>query len=542
MRKYFLYIFIVVLITLCAIATEGFISPSADNFISVANLNTEAIDEYMSKSIEFSYTARDRLIDHIKSKRYDTDLDNTYEELFVQNSNDFFSYTDEVYDYKIVGKGSYEELFDNSLEFNLLFNLPTYFENFYTTSNDVLRTYYISASDFAIMYPNPEGVRITFDELYKKYLFVPKATTANDNGILYVYDVHEDIFTGESIISFHTPVNIDNIYYGSIVVDIKTEGFNDITLKNYDSFTTSMNMKSVIYSDVVDDSKVREYTGEEILEIYGLSRDFKKNIIESDFWTENLSGSSKVYISDNNVIYQATMDTIPIEYYQIATFSEIFEDVTIQLFLLGCMTLFMTFYIIVLIILRVRTFVLEHDLSKLSSDEKELVTQVNTDFVTGLKNYRYVNMKLESLNDNTVDCYSIAICDISFYSETMEVYGDKVAQNTLIRFIESAKNIVNENVLIARWNEEQLIFIFHEVEGEGVVANVDEVRKAANMLVLKVDEKDSARIVVSFGVASNNNKSVSPYKTLAEADKALQTSLKRGGNVVTIHSDRIRRS
>ncbi|MFV0440143.1 MAG: diguanylate cyclase domain-containing protein [Lachnospirales bacterium] len=508
------------------------------DFFSIAELNTIVLENFAAKNVEFSELLKARIINHFENDTVRL-TNGEYKEKFTEVEENSYVFNNTEENYSIYAEGDLDELFEQSKEFNMLFELPEYFEDVIDTSGGVLRSYFISDDRFLVAYPVQAYNDRNFQDFYGKYMYQDSKSVTTGEGAIYIYEVHDDALTGDRILSIHTPVAISGVFKGTVVVDIYASAFASIVLDNYSSFLTDNNLEDLIYYKDENQQNLINYTklsGNDLINDFGIDKRFYENSIDVSKYTGDLSVENKLYYSNNMVIYKSTLDSVQLDYYQVASLEYSISNVNIQLFLLLILSITLVVLFVILIISRIKVFALNKQIEGKNVLEEKLINEVNTDPVTGLRNDRYLLEEFKVMNENTEKYYSIILCDISFYSKAIHKYGDKVAGKALLRFIDIVYSFAKDDTLIVRWNEEELIVVLFEVDEEGAIAVADEIRKAASVLMIENDREDSSRVFISCGVSINRNMAINPMKTLEEASKAMVTSRQRGGNIVTVYS------
>ncbi len=538
-KKTVLLLMIVVSLWTCYDAISAFVDPSIANFMYIAELNSTSIDEYMSKNVDFIQNIKRKVVDHINYGYVADNLYETYYNEFREREDGSFEYNNYRNNYTIVSGNDVSERIKEDPEFQMLFHLYSYLENFYSTTESILRAYYISDDDYMVVYPKQNNNSIYFKDFYAKFLNVDSSVMATSNGIVYMYDVFYDHITNEQIIALQSPVIINDRYRGNVVIEVKTSVFDEITLKNFLSFATTTNLGSVIYYDDTDEFAG---TGVDIIDNEHIERNFLDKPIRIDKYIRRLNNEQYIYFQKNKIIFAKDMESSPIEYYQIADINFLLKEVKIQLYFLAYMVIILLYYISYNVASRIKLLIDNKTIEKLTKEKNKLELYANIDHVTGLYNKKYIESYFVNLDKHIKVCYSIAICDINFYNNILQTHGEKAAKRTLLRLIDIIKSAVPNNTIIARWNEGEIMLLLPEKNEEAAVVTVDDIRKAVSVLVIDYNENgngESTDMQISFGLTVNRDFNKSPYAVVEEADKALNISKKRGGNIVTVYSNNV---
>jgi len=177
---------------------------------------------------------------------------------------------------------------------------------------------------------------------------------------------------------------------------------------------------------------------------------------------------------------------------------------------------------------------IEQKQAELLSMNATLIELSETDKLTGLKNRRYFQEKLEeqlSNNEKSASPFSLFILDIDHFKKVNDTFGHQAGDEVLAQLAQLLKNQARSLDIVARYGGEEFVVILPET-------NQDEAKIIAEQLRQAVEQAEwqTGRITVSVGIATVN-KTDNETTILQRADKALYASKENGRNRVTHSMD-----
>ncbi len=177
---------------------------------------------------------------------------------------------------------------------------------------------------------------------------------------------------------------------------------------------------------------------------------------------------------------------------------------------------------------------IEQKQAELLSMNATLVELSITDKLTGLKNRRFFQEKLEEQLSNyekSASHFSLFILDIDHFKKVNDTFGHQAGDEVLAQLAQLLINQARSLDIVARYGGEEFVVILPET-------NQDEAKVIAEQLRQAVEEAEwqTGRITVSVGIATVN-KTDNETTILQRADKALYASKENGRNRVTHSTD-----
>ena len=173
---------------------------------------------------------------------------------------------------------------------------------------------------------------------------------------------------------------------------------------------------------------------------------------------------------------------------------------------------------------------IEQKQAELLSMNATLIELSETDKLTGLKNRRYFQEKLEeqlSNNEKSASPFSLFILDIDHFKKVNDTFGHQVGDEVLAQLAQLLKNQARSLDIVARYGGEEFVVILPETDQNEAKAIAEQLRQAVEQA-----KWQTGRITVSVGIATAI-KTDNETTILQRADKALYASKENGRNHVT---------
>ncbi|OAB35289.1 sensor domain-containing diguanylate cyclase [Paenibacillus glacialis] len=159
-----------------------------------------------------------------------------------------------------------------------------------------------------------------------------------------------------------------------------------------------------------------------------------------------------------------------------------------------------------------------------------LVERSNTDKLTGLKNRRFFQEKLEEQiirYRKMEEPFSIYIIDIDYFKNVNDTWGHQTGDYVLENLAEILTSHTHEKDIVARYGGEEFVMILPNMEEAESKIKAENLRHA-----IANTSWEMINITVSIGIATFNPKD-SDITIMAKADQALYASKENGRNRVT---------
>lgn len=168
---------------------------------------------------------------------------------------------------------------------------------------------------------------------------------------------------------------------------------------------------------------------------------------------------------------------------------------------------------------------------KLIERNIQLVSQANTDPLTGLNNRRKTMEYLQKLvSEQETDALSIAICDIDFFKKINDSYGHDIGDKVLKSIAQTMISCLSEDAFISRWGGEEFLIIFPHMNGDNAYLYLQTLKNDINKLVFEVKDR-SFKISMTYGLSEYDFRS-DIQSLIKDADKKLYYGKENGRDQV----------
>lgn len=172
--------------------------------------------------------------------------------------------------------------------------------------------------------------------------------------------------------------------------------------------------------------------------------------------------------------------------------------------------------------------------------QEELLTQANTDPLTGLANRRHFfeifeRQIIESLEKNTP--LSLVMIDLDFFKSVNDTYGHIGGDNVLKQLAAILKNNLYPLDFAARYGGEEFIISLPDTDLDHAVRAAEKLRSFIQSYKWNIST-EQLNLTVSLGTAAMDASGLpDPYELVDKADKALYAAKSRGRNCVVRWDD-----
>lgn len=465
-------------------------------------------------------------------QQYIVPKESSYLDEFVFISDNYFTLDDmkeseQASRSNITGYGNEEKLKEMSEELYFVETLEPYFETLYNSNMGIDSMYYMSKNNFAAIYPyvdskdkdynskaanvwrNKNQMYTDRQQLTWSSVFYDVTSNRLTTAISTQVKDEQDEVIGEICVDMYMPNNLmegaNNGEYTYYVINQRFE-----ILGSNDEAFTNQKMVKTIY-DVFGTYK---------------SSNFMQNII-----TKNNEGFSY----RNKLLYVASDDKEALKVVVVAKTSDFLANSlllsVIILFVGFALMLIVYEYEVLVVNKKEQIFIKENAQRKLDSLKYEL----ETDLLTGLRNRRHMETHINNLIEYKQDFF-IAIGDLDHFKIINDTYGHDVGDMVLVNTTEIFRHIVDEDIVVARWGGEEILVVVTDIDEDSMMELIEEVRLDIQVTDIKINEKDSINVTISFGIAEHIN-GTDIKKTISNADTALYNSKTNGRNRTTLYED-----
>lgn len=168
---------------------------------------------------------------------------------------------------------------------------------------------------------------------------------------------------------------------------------------------------------------------------------------------------------------------------------------------------------------------------KLVAYNEQLVSQANTDALTGLHNRRSAKEYMsEIVKSKRHDAISIAIGDIDFFKKVNDNYGHDIGDVVLVQISQAMKTTLGSRAFIARWGGEEFLLVFPSCNGDDAFILLDKLRNNIKAMQFYAGERNFS-VSMTFGLAEHAFHS-DIETSLKEADEKLYMGKENGRDQV----------
>lgn len=166
---------------------------------------------------------------------------------------------------------------------------------------------------------------------------------------------------------------------------------------------------------------------------------------------------------------------------------------------------------------------------KLVDYNNKLLSQANTDSLTGLYNRRKAMEYLESLLVPANHHFtSICICDIDFFKKVNDNYGHDIGDIVLQQISQTMQSTLGKKCFIARWGGEEFLLVFPDCNGDEALCLLEELKRCICALKFNADGKTFS-VTMTFGLSEYDFHS-DIDTAIKEADEKLYMGKESGRN------------
>ena len=171
---------------------------------------------------------------------------------------------------------------------------------------------------------------------------------------------------------------------------------------------------------------------------------------------------------------------------------------------------------------------IEEKQAELLAINSELIELSNTDKLTGIKNRRFFQEKLEeqiSLYHEEEIPFSLLIIDIDYFKKVNDTYGHQVGDVVLVKLAGLLENGIRSGDVVARFGGEEFTILLPGTDAD----RSKEIAEQLNGTVAKAAWEETGSLTVSIGAATFGEKDTETT-ILVNADRALYASKRNGRN------------
>jgi len=167
----------------------------------------------------------------------------------------------------------------------------------------------------------------------------------------------------------------------------------------------------------------------------------------------------------------------------------------------------------------------------LQKHNRELLELTRTDALTRVGSRHYLDQELSRLLEHYQRYearFSIMVIDLDYFKEVNDRFGHPTGDRVLIEFVGVVREHLRKTDIFGRWGGEEFLIICPNTDLKQVSILAERIRKA----IASHTFEETGRQTVSIGLAVCEDKSITPARLVALADKALYAAKASGRNRV----------
>lgn len=174
---------------------------------------------------------------------------------------------------------------------------------------------------------------------------------------------------------------------------------------------------------------------------------------------------------------------------------------------------------------------------------ESLEAKVETDFLTGLPNFKSFSKKFEEALSKENTKVSLIVLDVDLFKKINDKYGHQAGNEVLQHMAEVLKGFQKNNCTVARYGGEEFVLLLPNVEKIEAGKIAEEIRETIASEEYEISQSivskdpEILKVTASIGVATYPDDCSQPDELIAVADKAMYIGSKQQGrNRVTLAS------
>ena len=173
---------------------------------------------------------------------------------------------------------------------------------------------------------------------------------------------------------------------------------------------------------------------------------------------------------------------------------------------------------------------IEQSQAELLKMNTTLVELSVTDKLTGLKNRRFFQEKLEeqlAIFNRTAKVFTLCILDIDHFKKVNDTYGHQVGDEVLAQLAQILTVQTRQADVVARYGGEEFVIILPDTDADASWSIAEQLRQTVEQA-----QWPTGKITISIGIATVVDKDTDAT-IIKKADQALYTSKENGRNRVS---------
>lgn len=177
---------------------------------------------------------------------------------------------------------------------------------------------------------------------------------------------------------------------------------------------------------------------------------------------------------------------------------------------------------------------LKQELQVATKYSEELEKKLNEDQLTGAKNRRAYDKKIEEEMDRFLrykNIFSLLIIDADKFKNINDTYGHAIGDRCLQEIIKRTRPLLRKSDMLARYGGEEFVLIMPETNMEGATQVAEKIRQTIEKIEFLYKE-ETVRVTVSIGVSCIKEGDKSSKDLFERADMAVYKAKENGRNQV----------
>jgi diguanylate cyclase (GGDEF)-like protein len=177
---------------------------------------------------------------------------------------------------------------------------------------------------------------------------------------------------------------------------------------------------------------------------------------------------------------------------------------------------------------------LKQELHAATKYSEELEKKLNEDQLTGAKNRRAYDKKIEEEMDRFLrykNIFSLLVIDADKFKNINDTYGHAIGDRCLQEIIKRTQPLLRKSDMLARYGGEEFVVIMPETDTKGAMKVAEKIRQTIEKIEFLYKE-DTVRLTVSIGVSCIKEGDKSPMDLFGRADMAVYKAKENGRNQV----------
>lgn len=177
---------------------------------------------------------------------------------------------------------------------------------------------------------------------------------------------------------------------------------------------------------------------------------------------------------------------------------------------------------------------LKQELQVATKYSEELEKKLNEDQLTGAKNRRAYDKKIEEEMDRFLrykNIFSLLIIDADKFKNINDTYGHAIGDRCLQEIIKRTRPLLRKSDMLARYGGEEFVVIMPETNMEGATQVAEKIRQTIEKIEFLYKE-ETVRVTVSIGVSCIKEGDKSSKDLFERADMAVYKAKENGRNQV----------